>query len=389
MPLSKLLVALVCSILSFATFASDKLYIGLDADMSSVAKTGGIAIQRGAELAIEDINRSGGLLGKQLELIIKDHRGNPARGISNLNKLSKQDGLIAVLGGVHTPVVLQEIDTIHEHQLVFLVPWAAGTPITSNGRDPNYIFRSSIRDKEAGPVLINYAAKTGAKSVALVLERTGWGRSNEASMTNAATALGLKITGTHWVNWGQKDLNQITKSLKEQQPDAIMLVANAPEGVVVSKALLDDTALSATPVISHWGIAGGSFVDGLGLPQLNKLNISTIQTFSFLNAYNQDKSDTLLKRYRDAYDPEATEANVPGVVGLAQSYDLVHLLAKAVEKAGSSERPLIRDALEHIDHYEGVIKHYSRPFTPEQHDALLRDDYFISMFNERGNLIPR
>jgi len=381
--------ALTLLIISVTTNANEKLYIGLDADMSSVAKAGGLAIKRGAELAIEDINHSGGILGRQVELIIKDHRGNPARGISNLKKLSKKDGLLAVLGGVHTPVVLQELDTIHDNKLVFLVPWAAGTPITSNGRTPNYVFRVSIRDKEAGPVLVNYASQISAKSIALVLERTGWGRSNEVSMTEAAKSAGISITGTHWVNWGQKDVSKLMADIADTKPDAIMMVANAPEGVVISKAVLDNELLAATPIISHWGIAGGSFVNGLGLDQLSKLNISTIQTFSFINAYNPLLSDALLKRYQAKYDESATSENIPGVVGLAQSYDLVHLLAKAVNSANSADRSLIRNALEKIDQHEGLIKHYTAPFSTNQHDALLRQDYFISTFDANGNIVPR
>ena len=96
------------------TFASQPLIIGIDADMSSVAAEGGNAIYRGAKIAVDEINADGGLLGRPVELVVKDHRGNPARGIRNLKEFSDLDGLLAVLGGVHTPVVLSELDLIHQ-----------------------------------------------------------------------------------------------------------------------------------------------------------------------------------------------------------------------------------------------------------------------------------
>jgi len=99
------------------------IYLGLDADLSAVAKEGGIAIKRGALIAIEEINANGGVLGRPLSLIVKDHRGNPARGIANIKAFSQQEGLVAVLGGVHTPVAMKELPVIHENQMIYLDPW--------------------------------------------------------------------------------------------------------------------------------------------------------------------------------------------------------------------------------------------------------------------------
>ena len=385
---------LVCAfILSFFTLGNSsiakELVIGLDADVSSVAKAGGIAIQRGAQLAIDEINASGGVLGHTLVLKVRDHKGNPARGISNLKKFSKLENLVAVLGGVHTPVVLQELETIHANELLFLVPWAAGTPITSNKFSPNYVFRASIRDKEAGPVLIHHAAHRGAKSVYLILESTGWGRSNEASMTQAAKESGIEVLGVSWINWGQKDANKEIAEIEARNPDAIMLVANAPEGIVVANSILKSSALSKKPLIAHWGIAGGNFVNGLGMDKLSNLDISTIQTFSFMNAYDQKKANAVLTAYQTKYDEAANQENIPGVVGLAQAYDLVHMLSLAIQSANSIERSDVRDAVEGLSEYPGLVKRYQQPFSAEQHDALLRDDYFIATFNENGHLVPQ
>ncbi len=385
---------ILCSValfaLALATPSSAKdLVIGLDADISNVAKVGGMAIQRGAQLAIDEINVNGGVLGHTLVLNVQDHNGNPARGISNLKKLSKLENLVAVLGGVHTPVVLQELEIIHSERLLFLVPWAAGTPITDNKYTPNYVFRASIRDKEAGPVLINHAADNDAESVHLILERTGWGRSNEASMSLAAKELGLEVTGVSWINWGQKDITAQITEIEAQNPDAMMLVTNAPEGIVVAKAILESNSLIRKPLIAHWGIAGGNFVSGLGIDNLKRLDLSTIQTFSFINAYDQDKADRVLSAYRSRFDESAKRESIQGVVGLAQAYDLVHMLAQSIVAANSTDRTAIRDAFEAFEEYHGLVKHYNNPFTADQHDALLRDDYFIATFNESGDLVPR
>jgi len=378
-------------LLSFCvkSYAQEDIIIGLDADLSAVAKHAGIAIQSGARLAIDELNTSGGVLGRQLKLVSKDHKGNPARGIKNIKKFAKTPNLAAVLGGVHTPVVLQELKTIHDSNLVFLVPWAAGTPIIENGFTPNYVFRASIRDEQAGGVLIGHAAKKGAKRVALLLEKTGWGRSNEKSMRNAAKIQGIEIAAIEWVNWGGRDVNKQIANIEKANVDAIMLVANAPEGIVISEALLNNENLKSIPLISHWGIAGGSFVTGLGLEKLKQLDISVIQTFSFENAYNTEIADKVLNAYRKTIDDKASKSNIKGAVGLAQAYDLVMILAAAIEKAQSIDPTKIQHALENLDEHKGLVKHYQPPFTAAKHDALLADDYFLARFNELGELVPR
>ena len=182
------------------------IVIGLDADMSSGSAEAGESIRRGAVLAISEINTAGGVLGRPLQLVVKDHRGNPARGIDNLEELSQIENLVAVLGGLHTPVMLAELDTIHKHQLVSLVPWAAGTPIIDNGRDPSYVFRVSVRDEFAGGVLIDFVQRAGYTRPGLLLERTGWGRSNEKAIGDALRDRGLTSAGTKWFDWGIDDL---------------------------------------------------------------------------------------------------------------------------------------------------------------------------------------
>ena len=221
---------LICS----HCFAETKtLYIGLDADMSAVAKGGGIAIQRGAEIAIDEINQTGGLLGHKLALIVKDHRGNPARGIANINDYAKHENLLAILGGVHTPVALKELPEIHKYNLIYLDPWAAGTAIVDNNFKPNYVFRVSVRDKEAGKVFINYAKQIGVSKIGLLLEQTAWGRSNEKSITEFSSKSGVEILGTQWFNWGQKSFEQEISDLKKLGIDSIILVANTPEGAEI------------------------------------------------------------------------------------------------------------------------------------------------------------
>ena len=364
------------------------LIIGLDADISAGAVEGGMAIKRGAQLAINKINQSGGVLGRPLSLEVRDHRGNPARGVANIRYFSQKQDVVAVLGGVHTPVALHELETIHKNKMVYLGPWAAGTPIVDNGFNPNYVFRLSIRDEHAGYVLMRYAQSRDVKTVGLLLERTGWGRSNERSMSQAANELNITVAAKEWFNWREQDMSASIARLLEAGSEAILLVANAPEGVVIINNMASLPEEKRIPIFSHWGIASGSFVKQVGLDNLRKVDLSVLQTYSFLSPKNPKKSQRLLESYQNEYDNKATAKTIPAAVGVVHAYDLVNMLAKAIEQAGSSDREKIRDQLENIKGYDGVFKMFDKPFSSENHDALNRNDYIMTTYSENGFLVP-
>ena len=380
----------ICVLLLFTLCTSHSVYcaqpplvIGVDADLSAVAVDGGVAISRGVELAVEEINAKGGVLGRPLKLVKKDHRGNPARGIHNLKQYSENPDLLAVVGGVHTPVLLAEIDVIHEKNLLMLVPWAAGTPIVDNDHTPNNVFRVSVRDSEAATVLVGYAKKRAIKRVALVLERTGWGRSNLASLTEAVSQKGIIISSVHWINWQQTDFSEDISSIKDESVDAIILVTNVPEGAVVMNELAAQ-GMTSTPVVSHWGIASGEFTSLLDKP-IGEFDISVLQTFHF-NHQKNENARQLLASYQNRYgvnDP----LTIKGVTGLAHAYDLTHMVAQAANDANSVEVSAVREKLETMATFEGAVKQYSPPFTKERHDALWSNDYFMTKFNDKGQLV--
>jgi branched-chain amino acid transport system substrate-binding protein len=372
---------------TFNSYAS-QLVIALDADFSGGAKSGGIAIKRGVELAIDDINEKGGLLGKQLLLVTSNHRGNPARGVSNVNKHLEDERVIAIIGGVHTPVVMAQLPTVNQAGLPFLIPWAAGTKIVENEFEKNNVFRVSLRDSEAAITILDFAKKNGYKNVSLVLERTGWGRSNETSITRYANKVGITVDEVVWFNWRQKSFTSLIEQIQLKQDKALILVSNAPEGAEFLLALQNTPEKSSLPVLSHWGITAGDFVSMVGLDKLNNMSLAVLQSFHFLNTKMQKNAQILLSKYSQKYEITADATNISAAVGLAQGYDIVQLLAKSIQQAKSVDANVIISQLEEIESYKGVIKHYKQPFSANKRDALLANDYLMTRFNEQGYLVP-
>jgi len=361
--------------------------IGLDADMSSASAESGEAIRRGMVVAVDEINEKGGINGRKLEIVVRDHRGNPARGIDNINEFSADKSIVAVMGGLHTPVAMAELEAIHKNDMLYLVPWAAGTMVVDNGFSPNNVFRVSVRDQYAGRFLTKMAASKGYKKLGLLLEQTGWGRSNEKAISEAAREIGVDVAGVEWISWGAKSAEVQIDNLAEKGADVIMLVANANEGAVVLAGVANMDKTNRLAIISHWGITGGRFTELVG-NDIDKVNLSFLQTYSFVVPTRPEKEKDFFARYQKLF-PEITKAEqILSPVGTAHAYDLVHLLNQAIINAGSLETAKIRVALENIKQYDGLVKTYNPPFTSNRHDALDESSFTLAKFLNDGSIVP-
>ena len=365
----------------------DSLVIGLDADMSSGSARSGEAIRRGLELAIEEINREGGLLGRPVELIVRDHRGNPDRGLDNLAAFTEVRDLIGVFGGIHTPVAIRELEFIHSNDLLYFCPWAAGTPVVKNGYTPNHVFRVSVRDEYAGGFLVRSALRRGGKKIGLMLERTAWGRSNEKAMKEALAEQGLEPVGEEWFSWGEKDLRLLTQRLAAQGCDTILLVCNSLEGVAAVKAVAALPADSRPTIISHWGISGGRFFE-LAQDYLEDVDLSFLQSFSFVQPRYPDRVKALTEAYLAKYEDCQGARGIFAPVGTAHSYELLRMVARAIRNSKSTDTAKLRESLEAIRNYHGIIRDYDHPFPTDHHDALDASDFILARFDSEGVIVP-
>ncbi len=366
-------------------FAQSKepVKIGLSAAVSGGSAASGEAIKRGLQIAIDEINAKGGVLGgRKLELVVRDDEGNPQKGVTIARELVEREKVAAVFGGLHTTVALAQVAVWHELKVPYMGAWAAGTNITRNGNNPNYVFRVSANDDYVDRFLSRYATDILKKSKpGFLLENTPWGQSNETGLTKWFGEKGIKAVGVERFNWNDPDMSPQLLRLKTAGADHIVLVANAPEGAQVlrSKAKLGwDTAM-----ISHWGISGGRFAELTG--DLSD-GVVFLQTYTFFGKQNE-RGQYVLRMLRDKYGVKEP-GDVIAPVGTANAYDGLHLVALALEQAGSTDGSKVREALENLrGEHKGLIKTYKRPFTSEQHDALTDEDYVMVVW-KGGKIVP-
>ncbi len=359
----------------------DTIKVGLVAALSGQSAKSGEAIIRGLSTAIDEINAAGGVNGRKIELVARDDESNPGKGLLAARELVQREKVAVLFGGLDTPVSLAIVPFANQSKVPFMGVWAAGTNITRNGAADNYVFRVSAVDAYVGEALVEYAIKKkGAKAPGMILINNPWGESNEEALTEALKKRNMQAVGIEKFETNDVDVVPQLSRLKQAGADVLFLVANVAPSSQVVKSL--ERMGWDVPVVSHWGPAGGRFTELAG-PRSEDVHF--IQTFTF-GEKQSAKADDVLAKLKAKY-PIQSLADVTPATGIANAYDAMHLTALALAKAGSTDGKAVRDAFYDIDSYEGLIKHYKKPFSPENHDALGPEDYTFTHF-VKGEIIP-
>jgi branched-chain amino acid transport system substrate-binding protein len=356
--------------------AADKepIKIGLSAAFSGPNASAGEALQRGADLAIEEINAAGGVLGRRLVLAIRDNEHKLDRGVAQTRELIEREGCVAILGSQGSFIGLAVIDTIQELK----VPWFAlavgGVGIIENNRSPNYMFRVATNDREVAKFLVKYAQdKLGARKLGILNEDTGWGVPAIEDLRAALKERNLEPVSIDKMKVGDADFTPQMLRAKNAEADTILSYSNAVE---MANALKAANKIGYKPkVVSAWGLANNTFPSLAG-PLAD--GVLVMQTFTFVQN-TRPKAQALFKRFTEKYSvKDATEIPFPSYIG--NSYDVTHMIALAIEKAGTTDGPKVHAALEGLGTYDGLIKTYVNPFSPTRHEALGPDDYQMTVW---------
>lgn len=375
---------LLCTHLS--GWAAGNIKIAIDAEFGIPFSTSAQAVRNGAQVAVNEINAAGGLLGRKLEIIERDNRAVPARSLNNLRELAADPDVVAVFCARYSPVVVELLPEIHRLKMLTLDPWAAADSITENDFSPNYVFRLSLRDSWALQVMMRHALKSGARKVGLMLPNTEWGRSSmKAAEATASKDTRQEVVGTQWYNWGDPSMIERYHELRKAGAQSVIFVANDREAVILVKEMANLPKEQLLPLVAHWGLTGGQFFEQAGAA-LKDVDLSVVQTYTFIG-----KSDPVAKRVLAGLktvtgndDPR----KVASQVGVAHAYELVHLLAMAIKQAKSTDRTQVRNAMEKLGPYQGLFGQLDKPFTPKRHDALTISDVYMARFAEDGAIEP-
>jgi len=355
----------------------ENIYFGLDVNLSIGNKDSGLSLKRGVELAIDEINSKGGLLDKKINLLTKDNEAITTKALKNFKEFSNNDNVKVVIGGKRSSIISKELEDIQKSKKPYFSPWASADKIVNNGYEENYVFRVSTNNKFIINRLLKESLKDDKKPL-IVVENSIWGRGALELIKRDNKEFESII-----INQGQTNFDNLISKIKQHKTKSILMVLNTLEASNILKTLYENQIRIS--ISSHWGILGGKFYKQ-NKKYLSNIDLKFIQSFSFIKNKSK-KAEEFALRYIKKYGEKST-LDILSPSSVAQAYDSTMLIAQAIKDANSFEGEKIKNALENLKEYNGLIKKYIKPFSKTDHEALERKDFFFARYDQKGRVIP-
>jgi branched-chain amino acid transport system substrate-binding protein len=347
---------------------------GFNADQSgSGAAELGMAARHGFELAIADINKAGGLLGKQVTAVIRDDTGYPPKSIQNMTELIDSEKVVAVIGPTNSGNALAWLHIPQQKKVPVIVPVATATEITRRyaGEPQNFIFRISMVDREQVALLVAYAVKASKnKKIALIADSTAFGQQGIKDLSEVLALHGVERAAVAKFAPKDTDMTSQLARIKESGADTLIVYALADANAQLLRSMEKINYMPT--LLGTWGNMSTSLIDIAG-PKLAEHIIFATSTAEDSNA----RAAALAKRVRAVYPKMAT------FVSAAQAYDSVLVLAAAIKKAGTTDGAKVAEVLDSgIPDTQGILKVYRKPFAKDDHDALAVEDFHLARWRD-------
>ena len=204
--------------------------VGAILPLTGDAAQWGIPPNRGALLAIDEINAKGGINGKKLELITEDSRCSPSLGVAGINKLLTVNRPVAILGAICSSVTLAISPIAEKNKIVLISPASTNPKISYAGQ---YIFRDIPSDELRGKVFAQYVYSKGLRKGAILYINNDGGKGNEETFKHYFESVGGKILiNESYMPQAQSVKTQLTK-IREVNPEFLMVVSYPRDAVIV------------------------------------------------------------------------------------------------------------------------------------------------------------
>ncbi|BDT70357.1 leucine-, isoleucine-, valine-, threonine-, and alanine-binding protein [Comamonadaceae bacterium OS-1] len=360
--------------LAAAATAAEPIKIGVTGPFTGGSSSMGVSMRDGVKLAVEEINKAGGVLGRPLQTVERDDEAKNERGVQIAQELINKEKVSATVGFINTGVALASQRFYQEAKIPVMNNVATGSLITHQFDDQpaNYIFRNAAHDSIQAPMIVEEAiARRGYKKIAILADSTNYGQLGRDDLEKALALKNIKAVAVEKFNIKDVDMTAQLLKAKEAGAEAVLTYGIGPELAQIANGM---TKLGwKVPIIGSWTLSMANFIDNAGpggdgarMPQ------------TFIQEPTTPKRQSFIISYLKTFNPK--NARIDSPVSAAQGYDSVYLLAAAITQANSTEGPKIKAALEDLKTpVSGVVTTYNKPFTAKDHEAITAN---IPVFGE-------
>ncbi|NLG92537.1 MAG: ABC transporter substrate-binding protein [Clostridiales bacterium] len=318
----------------------DTVKIGGLAPLTGNVSVYGIATNNGIKLAVDEINKAGGVLGKKIEYVPYDEKGDAIEAVNAYNKLVQDDKVVALIGDVTSKPTIAVAQKAVKDGLPMITATGTAADITKAGDN---VFRACFIDTYQGELMAAYAArKLNAKTAAIIYDNGDEYSTGVANaFEEAAKSEVITITNKEAYQSGAMDFKTQLTKIKASNPDVVMIPVYYSDVALI--------AVQAKDIGLKAKLLGADGWDGV-LEKIDKSNQDAVKDCYFCSQYSAESTDPklqdFLKKYKETYKADPTLFAVLG-------YDAMGMMAAAINKAGSTDSDKIISALKALE-YKGL-----------------------------------
>lgn len=315
------------------------IVVGYYGDLSGRTSNFGQSTKAGVEMAADEINKAGGIDGRQIQILSEDDEGRPEKAATVVTKLIDQDRVIALLGEVASGNTLAAAPKAQSSKVPMISPSSTNPAVTQVG---DYISRVCFIDPFQGDVMAKFAANTlKAKKAAIMLDfNSPYSRGLTEFFEASFKKLGGEIVNKQAYTQGDRDYKGQLTAIRSSNPDVIYVPGYYGEvGVIAKQAQQLDIKVP---------LLGG---DGWDSTQLWDLGGESLNGDYISNHYSVDDPSPAIQKF--VADYRTRYGTVPDALA-ALGYDSMNVLADAIKRAGSTEGAKLKDAINATKDFPGV-----------------------------------
>lgn len=316
---------------TFAQGAKPPVKIGVVNPLTGPAALYGVIAQKAAQMAADEINARGGMLGgRKLELVFEDDHTSPEGVVNAINKLVNQDKVDVVTGGMNSSVTIAAKEVTRDRILHFVMA-AQAEDITAKGHKWLFDLNPTVA-QYAQPLLDHVRNQAKPARLAMFVENTDFGRVNVQVARQALQGSGTQLVTVEFHTQQDTDFSTGLTRIKAANPDAVLVINAAPAQMPQIWRQMHELGLevkrfqSAGTLLPKTVRDMGPLAEGIVTAEVWHPDVDAPGNGAFVKAFQS--------RFNDAPDKVA-----------ALSYSSVLILAKAMEQAGSTDSDKVARAL--------------------------------------------
>lgn len=359
-----LTVILALSVISPA-MAEDVIKIGGIGVLSGDYALYGLAIKEGVDLYVKQVNEAGGINGKKVQMVWEDTQAEPAIAISAYYKVTEQDGVVGIIGGVLSGESKALAEVSAEDGVPQITPSSTAYDVTT-GR-PN-VFRTCFLDPFQAKAVAQYVANEGVKKVAVLYDNANeYSSGLYESFKEKCAELGVEIVAAESAAYGDKDYKTQLTTVQNAKPEAVFLPYYGADAAMIL-AQANEIGLD----VKFYGADGIS--DIVDYVADKKLLTNVVYTDHFSIGAQSETA----KKFVEAF--QAEYGKVPTISFSATGYDAAVVLLSAIEKAGTDKEAVV-EAIKATD-----LTAVSGRITFDDHNDPIKSTFFQT-FEADGNKV--